>query len=163
MGVSSVGPGNQSYVPPGSASSNQRFKDLQNLDQALQSGNLANAQAAFSTFQQNLSTSNSTQTPSSSNSAVSKDLQSIQSALKSGDLSGAQKAFTQLKADFKSASHARGAGHHHARPVAGSEDQDSDELSSAGGTTSKSGTLQSSTSLTSELLTTLGANINQQA
>jgi hypothetical protein len=78
----------------------QRTADLKQLGQALQSGDLAGAQKAFTALQ-NLSQSG----PLSNSNTFSKtqrqtDFAAIGQALQSGDLAGAQQAFAQLQSTF---------------------------------------------------------------
>jgi hypothetical protein len=84
-----------------------RYHDFNNLQSALQNGNISNAQQAFAAFQQD---AQKTAQLSGANSLfgagtqASKDLQALGGALKSADLSGAQKAFATLTRDITSAS-----------------------------------------------------------
>jgi hypothetical protein len=78
----------------------QRGADLQQLGQALQSGDLAGAQQEFNTIQ-SLGQSG----PFASGNAFKafrreQDFAAIGQALKSGDLAGAQRAFAQLESTF---------------------------------------------------------------
>jgi hypothetical protein len=98
----------------------QTVQDFKAIGSALQSGNVANAQSALATFQQNLTGSSQTTTsqPFGKNSQANTDYQSLTNSLQSGDLAGAQKAFTSLKNDLNSSpstSSAQAAhkGHHH--------------------------------------------------
>lgn len=76
------------------ASFQQRQQNFSALSQALQSGSLSGAQAAFQTLTSNL--------PSSATSNPNSALAQIGTALQAGDLSGAQTAFTAMRS-----------GHHH--------------------------------------------------
>jgi len=162
MSISTVGSSSQAYGSTTTGSMNQRFKDLQSLDQALQSGSLPDAQSAFAAFQQNLASSNSTQGPFGPNSAATKDVQSIQSALQSGDVSGAQKAVTQLKADLKAGHHGRVGGHHRPPQISTSNDSDTDDSTTSTTTTDFTDPSNLSSPV-AQLLRTIGALINQQA
>jgi len=85
---------------------NQSNNPFQQLSQALSSGNLAAAQTAFATIQQNApqgSTSQGAQGTSSQNSRQAA-FAALGQALQSGDLAGAQEAFAQLQ---------QTGGHHH--------------------------------------------------
>ena len=78
----------------------QRTSDLSQLGTALQSGNLAGAQQAFSTLQ---TLAQASPLPNSNAFAVSQreqDFNAIGQALQSGDLTGAQQAFAQLQSTF---------------------------------------------------------------
>ena len=93
----------------------QRRADFQQLSQALQSGDLAGAQAAFealSNLGQNASSSTSSSTSSSAsnsgpfrNSKLAQDFNNLGQALQSGDLAGAQKAFATLQQDIRASRH----------------------------------------------------------
>jgi hypothetical protein len=85
------------YQAGGMNTMQQRRQSFNDLTQALQSGDLASAQKAYSTLVQN--------TPGASNNPNS-PLAQIGQALQSGDLAGAQSAMSSLKA-------ARHGGHHH--------------------------------------------------
>lgn len=79
-------------------------QDLQALQQALSSGDLAGAQQAFAQFKQDFHGAHHGRAlfQTGVSDTLKQDLQQLQSALKSGDLAGAQQVFTQFKADFKS-------------------------------------------------------------
>lgn len=86
------------------------MQDFKGLANALQSGDLAGAQSAFSTLQSDLQNS---QTKKSAdlldpNSQLGKDFKAIQDALSSGDLKSAQDAFATLKQDFRGTHRAHG-------------------------------------------------------
>jgi len=105
---------NSGTPPIGSQLSNFRQvrADLQSLSTALQAGDLAGAQQAFATLQQDQPQIASAQT--GSKSPVSGALADLGSALKSGDLTGAQQAFAALRQAAQGAHH----GHHHHRAAA---------------------------------------------
>ena len=79
----------------GAAAWQQRQQSFKNLTTALQSGDLASAQQAFSTLTGGAGTVN-----------ASSPLAQVGQALKNGDLAGAQNAMQQLQAN-------RAGGHHH--------------------------------------------------
>jgi hypothetical protein len=90
----------------------QAAADFQSLAQALQSGDLAGAQQAFASLQQDSpwvsrAVAGTTADSASSNSTAS-PLQALGKALQSGDIAGAQQAFAAVQ-------QARGGhhGHHH--------------------------------------------------
>ena len=89
----------------------QRRSDFQQLSKALQSGDLAGAQAAFdalSNLGQNASSSTSSSTATSGpfrNSKLAQDFNNLGQALQSGDLAGAQQAFATLQQDIKASRH----------------------------------------------------------
>ncbi len=97
-GISSSG----SNPPNWQSSFNKVKTDFQSLAQALQSGNLTDAQQAFATLQKDL--------PAKAQQAAASDpnspLNTLGQALQSGDLSAAQTAFTALQ-------QARPGHHHH--------------------------------------------------
>jgi outer membrane protein assembly factor BamD (BamD/ComL family) len=89
-------------------------KLIEQLGQALQSGDLSGAQNAFSSLQQLLpsSTVNQAQTTQQTNqSTFTTDLNALGQALQSGDLSKAQDAFAKLQQDMQAAQ--KGHRHHH--------------------------------------------------
>jgi hypothetical protein len=77
---------------------------FQQLGQALKSGNLADAQQAFTALTQNAPNSGQT-----GQGQLSQDITTLGNALQSGDLTSAQDAFLKLQQDLKTAGHA----HHH--------------------------------------------------
>jgi len=83
-------------------------QNFQQLAQALQSGDLSNAQAAYASLIQNLPHQNPNGS-STSNNPFQQAIASIGSALQSGDLKGAQQALQTLQSQMKGAHH----GHHH--------------------------------------------------
>jgi hypothetical protein len=78
-------------------------QDMQALQQALSSGDLAGAQQAFAQFKQDFHAAHDGHAlyQTGVSDTLKQDLQSLQSSLKSGDLAGAQQAFAQFKSDFK--------------------------------------------------------------
>jgi len=99
--------------------------NFQQLEQALQSGNMSGAQQAFATLQQlmpNLSAGSQTQNSQKSNSQslFRTDLNAIGQALKSGDLSAAKAALTKLQQDIQSVNKGH-KGHHNLHNVDGSK------------------------------------------
>jgi len=95
----------------------QTATDFQSLAQALQSGNLAAAQQAFATLQQDspwISRAVSGTAPATGTTAsASSPLQALGKALQSGDLAGAQQAFAAVQ-QGRGGHH----GHHHASSTA---------------------------------------------
>jgi hypothetical protein len=79
-------------------------QDMEALQQALKSGDLAGAQQAFAQLKQDFHAAHNGRAlwQTGVSDTLKQDLQQLQSALKSGDLAGAQSAFLQFKADFKS-------------------------------------------------------------
>lgn len=84
--------------------------DMQNLSQALQSGDLASAQSAYTQLQNDApGLAKAASSSSASANSPGAAFATLGNALQSGDLSGAQQAFTQLQQMT-----ARGhRGHHH--------------------------------------------------
>jgi hypothetical protein len=154
MNVSNVTSATSPY--PSSYQSNFRLglQDFESLAGALQSGNLASAQTAFSSLEQDLpgisqllQPGSSTGSAADQSSPIPKALQSLQTALKSGDLSGAQQAFANLQQGLQSARSAhRGHHHHHASATnatnsanqAAGTDSDGDSDGSSGAATGSS-------------------------
>ena len=115
MSISSISTNPDNYQIGGVQTIFQQIQTaFQQLGQALQSGNLSNAQAAFSSVQQLLPNSSavsqaqSGQQNSSQNNFIT-DLNALGQALQSGDLTKAQDAFAKLQQDTQSV-HKR---HHH--------------------------------------------------
>ncbi|HVB38525.1 MAG TPA: hypothetical protein VND92_08300 [Vicinamibacterales bacterium] len=101
-GISSAGTLNPLYTQTTNAQ--QRRNLFQQLAQSLQSGNLAQAQQAYTSLVQNQPAG------ASSNGPIAQDLQTVGQALQSNDLQGAQQAFAKLQTDFQAV---RGHHHHH--------------------------------------------------
>jgi ribosomal protein S20 len=96
---------------------NQLKQDMQALQKALESGDLAGAQKAFAAFQQDIQnaqakkgTPTNTANPSAAANQAKQDLDSLQKALDAGDLSAAKTSFAAFQKDVQSA---RGGHHHH--------------------------------------------------
>jgi hypothetical protein len=88
-------------------------KDFKQLASALQSGDLADAQSAYSNIQQVLEANPGTPNSSSGSngsSPLQSDFATLGKALQSGDLSQAQSAFSQLQSDFQSGRPAKAGG-----------------------------------------------------
>ena len=115
----------------------QRKQYFNQLNQALQSGDLAGAQNAYASLQQltpNGSQNSTTTTGAAGTSSTQSDFSALGQALQSGDLTGAQKAFSQVQQDMQTAH----AGHHHHHHSKAANDTTSTQDSS--GTTSSSST-----------------------
>jgi outer membrane protein assembly factor BamD (BamD/ComL family) len=155
--TASTGPEDQ-YTPSTSQTpspAQQVQQDYAQLGQALQSGNLTNAQSAYSALAQELQTqdassSNTTTTGSASTSddPISTDFSALGQALSSGNLTQAQGAFSQLQGDVKTAEQANAAQsqtaptqthhHHHHHGGGGSASSTSSSSSSTGSSTASS-------------------------
>ena len=94
-GISSTSALNQLTNPVNSFQ--QRASDFQELAQALQSGDLAGAQQAFSALTQLASNSGG----SAGRGALAQDFNAIGQALQSGNLSAAQQAFATFQQDLE--------------------------------------------------------------
>ena len=93
-------------------------QDFSQLASALQSGNLTDAQSAYSNIQQLLGgnqNSSSSNAGSNGSNPIQNDFAALGQALQSGDLTQAQSAFSQLQTDVQSA---RQANQNPAPPVA---------------------------------------------
>ena len=87
----------------------QRRNDFQALSKALQSGDLAGAQQAFASLQQDgPKRAQNAQNGSGGDSKVGDAFKALGQALQSGDLAGAQQAFASLQQTMQGAQ-----GHHH--------------------------------------------------
>ncbi|MGB8010107.1 MAG: hypothetical protein WCF68_00720 [Terriglobales bacterium] len=117
------------------AASNPLTQQLQQLGQALQSGNLSAAQSDFASlqaaFSQPASTSGSATTSTSSTTAspVNQAFSQLASDLQSGNLSAAQKDFSTVQQDLKSQGTVSGSHFHHHHPVEGGGDSSSSQSS----------------------------------
>jgi hypothetical protein len=147
MSISSITP-NTALPPTWQNVFQQRRQDFSQLAQALQSGDLAGAQQAFSDLQSlQPNTGNGTNTNSnSSGNPIAKDWAALGQALSSGNLSQAQSDFAQLQTDIKTAyqnqSGAQGTNrahhghhHHHHSEVSSSQDSNNNTDSPNGSTT----------------------------
>ena len=128
MSVSSIGSA-QTYIPQ-AASTQRPFQQIKqtfsDLSDALSSGDLQSAQAAFASLQ-------SLQPPGAANSQnpLAADISSLGQALQSGDIKGAQQAFAQLQQDSQSLK----GSHHHHRHHGGSGSSEADNTASTTSTT----------------------------
>jgi hypothetical protein len=104
MSISSISSTTPSYQSPQQDPVRQSFGQLA---QALQSGDLASAQAAYTTITQNQPATGTNGTSNSSN-PFQQGLAFIGTALQSGNLAGAQQALQTLQGQMKGAHH-----HHH--------------------------------------------------
>ena len=98
----SIGPVTSNLV--NSSNFRPERQDMQALQQALRSGDLAGAQQVFAQFKQDFHAAHNGNAlyQTGVSDTLKQDLQQLQTALKSGDLTGAQQAFAQFKSDFKS-------------------------------------------------------------
>ena len=77
-------------------------QEYQQLDQDLQSGNVAAAQKDFMTLEQ-LTPNSSSASWAQSNDAIAQGFQRLSENLRSGNLSGAQQAYGELHQEFQKA------------------------------------------------------------
>ena len=139
MSISSVSSATPAYQPPQQDPTRQSF---QQLTQALQSGDLASAQAAYTTLIQN-QPAQGANGASNSRNPFQQGLASIGTALQSGNLSGAQQALQTLQGQMKGAHH----GHHHHHGSAGQSQQQTGSASSSATSTTSSAPTASSPSV----------------
>jgi hypothetical protein len=99
MSISSISSSAPVYQPPQQDPVSQNF---QQLAQALQSGDLSSAQAAYTTLTQNLP-NKTADGASSQNTPFQQGLAALGTALQSGNLSGAQQALQTLQSQMKGA------------------------------------------------------------
>ena len=121
MDVSSISAALSASATNTSSAFKQSATDFKSLAQALQSGDLAGAQQAFATLQQDSpwvsrAVSASDTANGGAGSTVASALQTLSKALQSGDISGAQQAFAALQQAFQTGHH----GHHHHAPAGAS-------------------------------------------
>lgn len=92
-------------------------QEFQQLGQALQSGNLTQAQSDFSLLSQTVSN------PAQTNSTLSQAFSALGSALQSGNLNAAQQAYKAIQQDVQqSTTQASQRHHHHHGPSSGGTD-----------------------------------------
>jgi hypothetical protein len=126
MDVSGVTQSSSLYTSQTQSPFQQWRQQFQALGNALQSGNLSQAQSAFAQLMQNGPTAQSGQ----QNSTLTNDLNALSTALQSGNVSDAQKAFATLQQDMAATgrSHHR---HHHAQQSASQTATNTNESNAA--------------------------------
>lgn len=136
----------------------QQFMQLQN---ALQSGNLSSAQAAYSTIQQSIQSGSGSQSLLAGNSQISSDFQALGQALQSGNLSAAQSALTTFQQEMQSLGGSRSGGsgaggvhRHHGKHFNGAMAQQMSDLNSMANAL-QSGDTSSATSALNTLLSAI--------
>jgi DNA-binding FadR family transcriptional regulator len=139
MNVASIGVTQSASAVGSSGSAKQAGADFKSLAQALQSGDLAGAQQAMASLQQdspwvNRALSGATDGNSTSGGAATSPLQALSKALQSGDLAGAQQAFAKLQ-QAVGGHH----GHHHHAASAASSATASTTATSAPATSAAAG------------------------
>jgi hypothetical protein len=98
MSVTSATTAQASYTPPNSQQIATFKNDLQQLAQALQSGNLGAAQQAYATLSQFISQNPPPGGTNGQSDPLSQALSQVGSALQSGNVGAAQQAFSALQA-----------------------------------------------------------------
>ena len=119
----------------------QRTQDFTALQNALQSGDLADAQKAFASFQQDIKGSGQASGRhhhhgAGQNGQLTKDVAALQDALQTGDVTSAQKAFATFQKDIQNLRNARQA--QHSRPTG--NDGDADDAGQSASTAVTAGT-----------------------
>ena len=109
--VSGISSNSSRYQVNWQNSVNQWQQDFDNLGSALQSGNLSQAQTAYSALVQNTpSNSQAQNSQQSGTSSIGADFIALGQALQSGNLTETQTAYAQLQQDIQVA---HGYHHHH--------------------------------------------------
>jgi hypothetical protein len=111
MSIAAISSGNVLNQASTSQNANKpQGTEFQQLTQALQSGNLTNAQQLFSALNNSSTSSNLL------SAQIKQELGNLGSALQSGDLAGARQAYSSVQQNLQSPSHIAA---HHNRPVHG--------------------------------------------
>jgi len=111
MSISGVSSTAASSIASWSSQQNTVQQTFNQLMQAVQSGNLANARQAYATLMQSVPGSSSPSTASNgANNPFASALQQIGQALQSGNISSAQSVLSALRTQMQGAHH-----HHHHR------------------------------------------------
>jgi hypothetical protein len=99
----------------------QRVTDFKSLTDAMNSGNLAGAQSAYTALQNDATFGGQDPTAQlfGPNDQLNSDFKSLGDALSSGNMDDAKKAFAKLQQDMQAARNAQQAkrGHHHHKPA----------------------------------------------
>jgi outer membrane protein assembly factor BamD (BamD/ComL family) len=106
---------NTPSAQPNPSAFQQIKTEFEQLGQALQSGNLSQAQSDFATLSQNLSAasqSRGTTTPATNNSPAAQAFAQLGQDLQSGNLQGAQQDFANFQQDVQRSSSQQVGGHH---------------------------------------------------
>jgi outer membrane protein assembly factor BamD (BamD/ComL family) len=125
-------------------------QDFQQLASALQSGDLTDAQSAYSNIQQVLQ-GNSGSSNSGGSSTLQNDFAALGQALQSGDLSTAQSAFSQLQSDVQATRQTGGGGRWATQNQGQSQGTDQYVSSSSQGQNPAEEAIQDYTQLASDL------------
>jgi hypothetical protein len=146
-------------MPGGMNGAKQDFKALQD---ALNAGDLSDAQKAFSSIQQDFQNIQQTRGAQANSQAsggqLQQDFQAIQSALNSGDIDGAKQALATFQQDVKKAhGHHR---HHHHKSDSSTESSDTSTTGSSGTTDSSSSVVLLNSSGTTSTGSVTGSLVN---
>jgi hypothetical protein len=138
MSISSVSSSYSTYQPSRAQSNFKQVRqDFSDLANALQAGDLAGAQNAFSALQQLMqrvqSDSQSQSQGNGTQNQFSTDLAAIGKALQSGDVKSAKDALTKLQQDMQAGPQAH---HHHAHGAEGANIAASSSIGATGTTDS---------------------------
>jgi hypothetical protein len=122
----------------------QRRKDFEALTSAVKSGDIAGAQTALTTFEQDLQGALDGSQTSQTQSTPAQDLKALQDAFSANDLTSAQKSFSALLEDLKQAK-----SHHHHHRHYHQVDQSSDTSATSTSTSTSTDSTSASSSGTS--------------
>lgn len=146
MSVNSVNSttGSMQEVQSGQASAfKQRRQDFQSLAKALDSNDLAGAQAAFAALQKDLqAVPQGSSAQQGGQSTIKDGINAIGAALSAGDLSGAQKALAQVKQDMQAQAGKARHGHHGHRHHGAGAQSDTAATSGTASQSADTGTAQ---------------------
>ena len=120
MSINRISGSNPAYQSQQSNSYNGIRNDFKNLGNALNSGNITDAQTAFATILQSLQSNSGNF--GSGNGQISTDFTALQNALQSGNITSAQKAYSTLQQYMHSV---HGHRHHHKADGQGNNSADS--------------------------------------
>jgi len=104
-GANGPSQGQDQYLPSSSQGPNavtQALEDYTQLSSDIQSGDLTDAQTAYTSLQQLVGNPNPS-TPTTSPTTIQSDFTTLGQAIQSGDATQAQSAFSQLQSDFQTA------------------------------------------------------------
>jgi len=110
-GASSYGWSSSTDLSQARTDIQQNSQNFKSLRDALQSGDLASAQSAYSTLQKQIQSASQSvgQNLFDSKSSIGKDFQALGTSLQTGNLSGAQKDFNTFRQDLRTARHQKAA------------------------------------------------------
>lgn len=141
--VSGISSNLSQYQVNGQNSFQQWQQDFNDLGSALQSGNLSQAQTAYSALVQNTpSNSQAHNSQQSGTSGIGADFNALGQALQSGNVTDAQTAYAKLQQDLQAA-HGRHH-HHHGGQASGAQSASAEDIAAL--LTTNNGTGESSSS-----------------